>query len=362
MSESKNDIHRYRALLRRDPRSRVFAPLAEACRREGLLDEALAVARAGVAQHPVYAGGRIALARALMDLGRVREAAEELDRAASASPGSAIAYRLLGEARARLHDRSGAFEAFARALALDPSDDLARRGVIAFDALMESWGPPPPEGGVESERGELDLALEALVAEEIGAEPIPERGFEETAEEDESELGILLIPEEPAAEGEEVPIDGPAAGVPDAAGEREFLAARIEILDIAHSSLAPEATEAAWDLPGEEPAAFSGAEAGTPGEDATPEEASLPPDLQTETLADLYVQQGHVERARGIYQAILATKPLHLRVKKKLHDLPPPPAEGSPTGRKIADLNRWLNRVRTAADRPPSGASGTGNS
>jgi predicted Zn-dependent protease len=139
----KEEIARYRELLRRDPRSRVFAPLAEACRREGRLEEALALARAGVGNHPAYAGGRLALGRVLLDMGRVPEAAEELGRAIAAAPGGASGWRLLGEARARLRDRSGAFEAFARALALDPLDDTARRAVLDIDSLIAAF--PAPE-------------------------------------------------------------------------------------------------------------------------------------------------------------------------------------------------------------------------
>jgi len=364
MPDPHAEIDRFRELLRRDPRSRVFAPLAEACRREGLLEEAVTVASAGVAQHPAYAGGRLALSRALMDLGRLREATEELERAAAASPGVAIAYRFLGEARGRLGDRGGAFEAFARALALDPSDTLARRGVLDLDALMKCWEPPPPVAGTgtEVEQEELDLSLEAVAAGET--EPVAGmRPFDEDAgPEEESELPILLVPEDsPAGGEEEASRGGSAATEVTSAAAGEFQARRLDVLDIVHSSLAPEA---AWELPGDDADALSDAGAGAPLEGAETESNgldALPRDLRTETLADLYVQQGHVERAREIYQAILAVKPLHLRVRKKMLDLPAP--ETSPFGeshpeRKIAALKGWLDRVRTAGDRTRSGAPG----
>jgi len=378
MSDPHAEIDRFRELLRRDPRSRVFAPLAEACRREGLLEEAVAVASAGVAQHPAYAGGRLALSRALLDLGRLREAEEELERAAAASPGVAIAYRLLGEARGRLGDRRGAFEAFARALALDPSDTLARRGVLDLDALMKCWEPPPPVvgTGAEVEQEELDLSLEAVAAGET--EPIAGmRPFDQdTGPEEESELPILLVPEDsPAGGEEEASRGGFAATEVTSAAAGEFQARRLDVLDIVHSSLAPEAAEtpqAAWELPGDDADALSDAVAGALREEAEAElngPDALPPDLRTETLADLYVQQGHVERAREIYQAILAAKPLHLRVRKKMLDLPAPvtsPFGESRPERKIAALKGWLDRVRTAGDRTRSGApgriSGIGNS
>ena len=345
--KGEDEVARYRELLRRDPHSRVFAPLAEAYRREGRLEEALALALDGVAHHPSYAGGRLALGRVFLDLGRVREAAGQFDVAIAASPGGASAWRLLGEARSRLRDRSAAFEAFARALALDPLDEGARRAVLDIDSLIAS-SPPAREPAPEdvAKPGELTQPLEA------------------------EELSLLLIPEDSESQ------------------QPAFLAGRLDVLDIVHSSLAPEAMDdpepdvrrgAAADT---EPDVRGGAAADAePDADAETERvwefldddgdsepgmkvrepltevadsAAPPPDLRTETLADLYVQQGHVNLARDIYRAILTENPLHLRVKKKLLDLPvPAPAAGKNAAeRKIAALSRWLDHARNATDGP----------
>ena len=48
-------------------RARIFAPLAEAYRKAGLVDEAIEVAREGLRIHPNFVGGRVALGRALFD-------------------------------------------------------------------------------------------------------------------------------------------------------------------------------------------------------------------------------------------------------------------------------------------------------
>ena len=388
----KDEIARYRELLRRDPRSRVFAPLAEAYRKEGRLDEALALAREGVTHHPAYAGGWLALARVRLDLGRVQEAAEDLERAVAASPTEALAWRLLGETRARLRDRGGAFEAFARALALDPLDDGARRAILDIDSPI---GPSVPEAEAPApilvDPQELDLSLEVL--EEAG--PPPEAtGLSEIEIFwlGEKELSLFLVPEVPLEEGAdqiqfEVPLEEGADPV--------FHAGRLDVLDIVHSSLAPEALADAeparvWELPDLEPphpevprpevpraarADYENVRADYEPELPRPEfpraaradyenvradyepeagESHAPaPDLRTETLADLYVEQGHVERAREIYRLIVAADPLHLRVKKKLLSLPAPaPATGQcDADRRIADLGRWLDRARRAADR-----------
>jgi hypothetical protein len=159
MLESRNEIERYRDLLRKDPRSRVFAPLAEACRRAGLLEEALRVAQKGVKNHPRYASGRVALARVLIALGRHAEAARELEAALQEAPTNALGFRLLGETRAKLGDPNGALDAFARALAVNPEDEDARRGMRALDALVRPAAGTVTEGAEES-----DASSEASIA------------------------------------------------------------------------------------------------------------------------------------------------------------------------------------------------------
>lgn len=65
--------------LRRGPRGDgVFPALAEAHRRAGDPETALQVAREGLAERPALPAGRVALALALLDLGRVDEARHEL--------------------------------------------------------------------------------------------------------------------------------------------------------------------------------------------------------------------------------------------------------------------------------------------
>lgn len=79
--------------------SRACAPLAEAYRLEGKLDDALRVGRAGVQAFPGHVGIRIVLARALAEssqAGDAREAYEEVLRLDPSSSEARIALGLLG--------------------------------------------------------------------------------------------------------------------------------------------------------------------------------------------------------------------------------------------------------------------------
>ena len=106
-------IYHYLRRYQEDPRSRVFAPLAEAYRKAGLLDEAIEIARDGVRIHPHFVGGRVALGRALFDRGNYEEVVKELEPIVMDAPDNLIAQKLLAESYlilGRISDSLGAYK------------------------------------------------------------------------------------------------------------------------------------------------------------------------------------------------------------------------------------------------------------
>ena len=87
-----------------NPASIAFAELAEAYRRSGMLDEAIATCRAGLRRHPAYAPARVTLAVALIEQGGLDEAERELETVLRSAPENLAALHGL----ARVHAiRSG---------------------------------------------------------------------------------------------------------------------------------------------------------------------------------------------------------------------------------------------------------------
>jgi len=80
-------LNRLAALWEAQPKSTCFAPLAEALRKRGALEQATAVATAGIAARPNYLPGRLVMARIYQDQGEQRSAEAQL-RAALALDGS----------------------------------------------------------------------------------------------------------------------------------------------------------------------------------------------------------------------------------------------------------------------------------
>lgn len=120
-------LFEYLKRYQEDPRSRIFAPLAELYRKAGLVDEAIEIAREGLQHHPQFVGGRVALARALFDQKRYEEVIEELSAVVRDVPDNLVAQRLLGESLLVQGRSEEALDAFKTLLYFNPQDtDVAR--------------------------------------------------------------------------------------------------------------------------------------------------------------------------------------------------------------------------------------------
>ncbi len=111
-------FERYRAA----PGSHVFAPLADACRKAGMLDEALEICARGVGEHPRYASGYVVQGKCLYDAGRPGDAQAAFNRVLLLDPKNLVALKYLGILHAERGDNARAREYFEHILALDPDN------------------------------------------------------------------------------------------------------------------------------------------------------------------------------------------------------------------------------------------------
>ncbi|RYZ63286.1 MAG: tetratricopeptide repeat protein, partial [Proteobacteria bacterium] len=128
-------VERYQLELNKNPRSRVFAPLAEAYRKMGLLEEAKRICRFGTQAHPDFAGGHVAYAKVLLDLKNPGEALKHLEAAAKLSPDNLLAHNLLGETLIEVRRPKEALKAFKMVLFLDPDNARATQAVRKWEFL-----------------------------------------------------------------------------------------------------------------------------------------------------------------------------------------------------------------------------------
>jgi tetratricopeptide (TPR) repeat protein len=76
--------------------------------------------------------------------------------------------------------------------------------------------------------------------------------------------------------------------------------------------------------------------------------------MTTKTLAEIYLQQGHLQEAYEIYKALAEKDPLDAEIQKRLEELKeklhPSPASPFPyplsREEKIRHLEKWLANIR----------------
>lgn len=134
-----------RRRLEKDPGSRLFAQLAEELRKDGELEEAIRVCRAGLQKHAAYPSARMTLGRALLDTGDIAAARVEFETVLKGAPDNILASRFLGECLEALGDLAAARDRFKATLALAPGDKQVTAHLRDVEAkLKASAGAAPP--------------------------------------------------------------------------------------------------------------------------------------------------------------------------------------------------------------------------
>ena len=308
-----------------DPTGRAFVPLADAHRRLGELDRALEVLRQGLAVHPDFASAHVVMGWLYRDRREDAHAIRSFERVLKLDAENRVALRSLAELVKDVGQRA---EYVERLLELDP-DDL-----------------------------EMAAVRDHLEAEVVAA-----------AELESAEIGECVVPEMPTrlvsivelapdARGQlddlvqyDVVIDEPEAGVEpvqlaphlgDARGGTHVPAQTQFVTTVPATSVAAEKLPTD-DAPGEEPGVTAGHT------------------ICTQTLGELYAEQGAVARAVDIYRRLLVDDPDNAVYLRRVAELTcdmghgPPSAAGLPVASAKSAADRPVVPVECLAPNPVHG-------
>jgi tetratricopeptide (TPR) repeat protein len=125
-------IEEYQLILMRTPTSRVFAPLAEAYRKMGLLQQALDICEKGVKHNPNYPSGLVAYGKIQFEMNRFEEAAHIFSKASSLQTDNILAHKLNALSLSKIGKHKEALKAYKHVLFLNPSDAQAKK-------FIENW-------------------------------------------------------------------------------------------------------------------------------------------------------------------------------------------------------------------------------
>ena len=351
---------------------RYFAPLANEYRKAGDIQQAIDICRAYLPQQPGHMSGHIVYGQALYESRQFEEAKTVFETALSLDPENLIALRHLGDIALITGDSARARGWYSRVLEADPRNEEIQAQLATIDQAAAAATAPTATTGapvassaqtpvsapaverpstpaspasaptvvVSAVRTPPPPAVEAHAPPASELTPAPAASFSlkglETTSLAQSAVGAetaapaFETPAPPAAPPEPVPAPPSAAPLPEleladapavhvteppvaAAPPPEPHVAEVPVLDLEPEAAAPPPTA---DLPmldvGEpEPPAAA------PAPDASP--------FVTETMAELYLRQGHREEALRVYRALLDQRPHDASLRAKLRVLESPP-------------------------------------
>ncbi|MEP6692192.1 MAG: tetratricopeptide repeat protein [Gemmatimonadaceae bacterium] len=345
---------------------RVFARLANEYRKAGDLERAIAYCRAHIPTAPSYISGYIVLGQALYESQRFEEARQAFETALNLDPENLIALRQLGDIARQNGDNESARAWYQRLLEVDPQNDeivahlnsLAPRpradaagwwpsdNAIGWHGVMQSgaadvpatdnsYGAPAPEAPAASQP-QAELAAGAIGHGDGIAEHEPLDQYLSDAELFAPET---YLPLSDPADQHAPTIDAlaPDTDAADSAGlEREepapFMSddmavfARDSYDNFGNVDLAPNESEGDAETAGVDAAGETHAVA--PMYDPTigrqvdfAARESQAPAFVTETMADLYLQQGFTGEAIAIYRQLVDENPDDDSLRRRLTEV-----------------------------------------
>lgn len=286
-------IEKYLKALEENPRSRVFAPLAESYRRLGMVDRAIEILKDGMRYHPNYAVGYLGLAACYSDLGQYQLCYTTLKPFVPNSRDNLRLQRLFADACEQIGHDYEALETYKFLLFLNPKDSEAAKKVAELEAKSD-----PLTSLADSPKGEL-FPVETLNSvdelEDISWVEVNFHKNEENSkpiEDEQDSWKMVSGPTEDHIKSVVVETKTPIEEMIESSedSEREY------VIETRTS-------------PGPETAAKKEEKSETPGD-------SVP--LITHTLVDLYCNQGHFERAEEILLKMLALNPSDAPTLEKL--------------------------------------------
>ncbi len=247
-------IIKYERILEEDPRSRVFAPLAEAYRKVGLLDNAFNTLKKGLRYNPDYLLGYLSLAQCYVDKGEYALCYSTLRPLVSQNRDNIKLQKIFAVSAEKTGNQEEALDTYKYLLFLQPKDEEVSQKVEQLESELE-------EGVIYTPKEEIKFNVE-----ELKPSPENDRSLDDWVQVD-------LSPGKPIVDEEEDEVDD-------------------------------------WTL---EKVNEDSAEEESIEEKATP--------VITHTLVDLYLQQGHNEKAIELLEKISEIQPDNEETIKRLQEL-----------------------------------------
>ena len=143
MEKGTSEIAKLTERLSKDPKSKLFVPLAEEYKKIGDIEMAMAVLTEGLKNNPGYVTAKSFLGRLLLDTGELSEAQKEFEEVIKAIPDNVLAQRKLGDIHVLQGRAQEALLFFKAVLAVNPRDLELNTLVADIEAGIDVRGRIP---------------------------------------------------------------------------------------------------------------------------------------------------------------------------------------------------------------------------
>ena len=134
MEKGTSEIAKLTERISKDPKSKLFVPLAEEYKKAGDIEMAIAVLTEGLKNNPGYVTAKSFLGRLLLDKGDLKEAQNEFEEVIKAIPDNVLAQRKLADIHVLQGRPQEALIFFKAVLAVNPKDPELKALVADIEA------------------------------------------------------------------------------------------------------------------------------------------------------------------------------------------------------------------------------------
>jgi tetratricopeptide (TPR) repeat protein len=211
MDKDTSEIAKLTERISKDPKSKLFVPLAEEYKKTGDIEMSIHVLTEGLKNNPGYVTARSFLGRLLIEQGDLPGAQKEFEEVVKAIPDNLMAQRKLGDLYA-LQDRpADALNHYKIVMSLNPNDLetalLVTDAEAGRDIKTRLTKPKPSATGEPQKKQEPTQTVSAQAAAKshpqpaplTAAQPEPVQTPAAATEEEEPEEVLMVEPLEPVA-------------------------------------------------------------------------------------------------------------------------------------------------------------------
>jgi len=157
MDKDTSEIIDLTERISKDPRSKLFVPLAEEYKKIGDIEMAIHVLSEGLKNNPAYVTARSLLGRLLCENGDLIAAQKEFEEVVKAIPDNLLAQKKLGDLYSLQKNHTDALKHYQIALALNPSDKTVGALVAKLEEIVK-----------EKKGSQQQRELNARISEPVG--------------------------------------------------------------------------------------------------------------------------------------------------------------------------------------------------